>query len=117
MVFFEFLSDYETVCRVLKREVPALYGKTKTRDAARIVREWNAGRTPVLTLHPRSAAYGLNMQDSGNVIVWYTVPWSFEMLNQGTARIWRQGQKHKVLCYYLIKNAGTKVSQTAKTVS
>lgn len=102
MVFFEFLSDYETICRVLKRQVPALYGQTKTKDAARIVRDWNAGRTPVLALHPRSAAYGLNMQDSGNVIVWYTVPWSFEMINQGTARIWRQGQKHKVLCYYLI---------------
>lgn len=49
-----------------------------------------------------SAAYGLNMQDSGNVLVWYTIPWSFEMLNQGTARLWRQGQQHKVLCYYLI---------------
>lgn len=102
MVFFEFLSDYESICRVLRRQVPALYGGTKVKEANKIVNEWNAGRTPVLALHPRSAAYGLNLQDSGNVIVWYTVPWSYEMLNQGTARLWRQGQKNKVLCYYLI---------------
>lgn len=102
MVFFEFLSDYRTICRVLRREVPALYGATSTRDAATTVRRWNAGHLPVLAVHPRSAAYGLNMQDSGNVIVWYTVPWSFEMVNQGTARLWRQGQQRNVLCHYLI---------------
>ncbi len=102
LVFFEFMSDYQTICRVLKKDVPALYGKTKAKDAARYVKEWNAGRLPVLALHPRSAAYGLNLQDSGNVLVWYTLTWSFEMVNQGIARLWRQGQQNKVLCYYLL---------------
>ncbi|MFA7333767.1 MAG: DEAD/DEAH box helicase [Kiritimatiellia bacterium] len=102
MVFFEFKADYASLCNVLKYDVPALHGATRAADGAKIVRDWNAGRLPVLALHPRSAAYGLNLQDSGNVIVWYTIPWSFEMLNQGTARLWRQGQKHKVMCYYLI---------------
>lgn len=102
LVFFEFASDYETICQTLGYTVPALYGKTKPRDAQRWLRDWNAGRLPVLALHPRSAAYGLNMQDSGNVIVWYTLPWSFEMVNQGIARLWRQGQKNNVLVYYLL---------------
>lgn len=102
MVFFEFRSDYESICRVLGYEVPALHGRTRAKDAVKWVRQWNEGKLPVLGMHPRSAAYGLNLQDSGNVIVWYTVPWSFEMLNQGTMRLWRQGQQNKVLCYYLI---------------
>lgn len=102
MVFFEFVSDFQSICDVLKYEPPALYGKTKAKSAAKIIRDWNEGRVPVLALHPRSAAYGLNLQDSGHVIVWYTLPWSFEMVNQGIARLWRQGQKNKVLVYYLL---------------
>jgi SNF2 family DNA or RNA helicase len=102
LVFFEFLSDYVTICQTLGYEVPVLYGRTKSRDAARWLKQWNAGRLPVFALHPRSAAYGLNMQNSGNIVVWYTVPWSYEMINQGIARLWRQGQRNKVLAYYLL---------------
>lgn len=102
LVFFEFQSDYQTICDTLGYKVPVLYGKTKPSDGRRWLEQWNKGKLPVFALHPRSAAYGLNMQDSGNVIVWYTVPWSFEMVNQGTARLWRQGQKNNVLSYYLL---------------
>lgn len=267
MVFFEFISDYETMCATLGYEIPALYGKTKERDFNKIVEKWNRGTIPVLALHPRclhpqtlvltehrgwipiievqddervfdgvefvshdgcrlsgtrpvidkfgitmtpdhlilvngkwiqaqhvpdnedfrkraayhpnrqvnetgtcalyelwngnhdaalksvqkrgrgsdsvskikipqepqdaikvydlincgprnrfvvrnadgemfvvhnSAGYGLNLQDSGRVIVFYTLPWSFELVSQGIGRLWRQGQKNKVLCYYLL---------------
>lgn len=102
LVFFEFLSDYITICDVLGYQVPALYGKTTARDGARFIERWNKGRLPVLACHPRSASYGLNLQDAGNVVVWYTVPWSYEMVNQGIARLWRQGQKNKVRAYYLL---------------
>ena len=102
LVFFEFQSDYETICRVLKRDVPVLYGRTSQRDAKRWLKDWNAGRLPVFALHPRSAAYGLNLQDAGNHIVFYTLPWSFEMVNQGIARLWRQGQKKTVVVHYLM---------------
>jgi SNF2 family DNA or RNA helicase len=104
MVFFEFLSDYESICRVMKYEVPALYGRTSAKAANKIINDWNAGRLPLVALHPRSAAYGVNMQDSGRVVVWYTLPWSYELINQGIARVWRQGQRNKVLSYSLIVN-------------
>lgn len=102
MIFFEFLSDYESICRTLGQTVPALYGRTKTKDANKIVNDWNAGRLPFLALHPRSASYGLNLQNSGRVVVFYTCPWSYEMVEQGIARLWRQGQANKVLVYYLL---------------
>jgi len=105
MVFFEFLHDYEAICKVLG-PTPALYGGTSTRDAVQHVEDWNAGRLPALALHPRSAAYGVNLQDSGSVIVWFTIPWSYEMVHQGTCRLWRQGQRNKVIVHYLIV-AGT----------
>lgn len=102
LVFFEFVSDYVTICETLGYAVPVLYGKTKQKDAKKWLHQWNTGRLPVFALHPRSAAYGLNMQDSGNIVVWYTVPWSYEMINQGIARLWRQGQRNKVKSYYLL---------------
>jgi SNF2 family DNA or RNA helicase len=84
--------------------VPALYGRTSAKAANKIINDWNAGRLPLVALHPRSAAYGVNMQDSGRVVVWYTLPWSYELINQGIARVWRQGQRNKVLSYSLIVN-------------
>jgi len=101
LIFFEYIHDYQTICRVLG-DIPAIYGGTKASDIPRLVRKWNAGEIPFLAVHPRSAAYGLNMQDSGNIVLWYTVPWSYELVNQGIARLWRQGQKNKVISYYLV---------------
>lgn len=102
MIFFEFMSDYVSICKALGKQVPVLYGKTKVRDADRWIQQWNDGKLPYLALHPRSASHGLNLQDSGRVLVWYTLPWSFELLDQGIKRLWRQGQQNKVLSYYLI---------------
>lgn len=102
MVFFEFLSDYVTICKTLGYEVPALYGKTKRRDADKWIRQWNAGKIPVFALHPRSASFGLNLQNAGNVVVFFSIPWSFEMVHQGIARLWRSGQKNNVIAYYLM---------------
>lgn len=102
LVFFEYLSDYISICQVLGYDVPALYGATKASDARLWLKQWNAGKLPVLTCHPKSAAYGINMQNSGNVVVFYTIPWSLEMIIQGTGRIWRQGQKQHVMAYYLL---------------
>jgi SNF2 family DNA or RNA helicase len=102
MIFFEYVSDYLNICETLKKTVPVIYGGTKVREVNSIERKWNAGKLPFLALHPRSAAYGLNLQDSANVIVFYTIPWSQELITQSIGRLWRQGQKNKVLVYYFL---------------
>jgi len=101
LVFFEYHHDYAKICATLG-EVPAIYGGTRARDVPRIVARWNRGEIPVLALHPRSAGWGLNMQDSGHALVWYTLPWSYELIRQGIGRLWRQGQKNRVFNYALI---------------
>ncbi len=101
IVFFEYLHDYIAICDMFG-PTPALYGGTKEKDAVNIYKDWNAGRIPILALHPRSAAYGLNLQQCGHDILWYTVPWSYEMINQGIARLWRRGQLNQVNVNYLV---------------
>ena len=56
----------------------------------------------MLLCQPASVQYGLNMQDGGHIIVWYTPTWNLEQYQQANARLHRQGQKAPVVCYRLI---------------
>jgi SNF2 family DNA or RNA helicase len=42
------------------------------------IADWNAGKIPVLFAHPASAGHGLNLQDGGNIIVYFSVMWNLE---------------------------------------
>lgn len=67
-----------------------------------ILRDWNTGRIRMLLCQPASVQYGLNMQNGGHIIVWYTPTWNLEQYQQANARLHRQGQERPVLCYRLI---------------
>lgn len=49
-----------------------------------------------------SAAYGLNLQEGGNHVVWFGLNWSLELYQQANKRLHRQGQKEKVIIHHLI---------------
>jgi SNF2 family DNA or RNA helicase len=53
----------------------------------RTIADWNAGRTPVLLAHPASAGHGLNLQDGGNIIVFFGLWWNLEEHEQIIERI------------------------------
>lgn len=81
------------------------------------IRDWNTGKIKLLLLHPASAGHGLNLQKGGHTMVWYTVPWSLELYQQATARIYRQGQASKTvnLIHIVTKNTfDQKVAQAIK---
>lgn len=42
------------------------------------IRDWNAGKIPVMFAHPASAGHGLNLQDGGNIIVFFGLNWNLE---------------------------------------
>jgi SNF2 family DNA or RNA helicase len=71
-------------------------------EAKPIIDAWNAGKLPVLYVHPASAGHGLNLQDGGNTIVWYGQTWSMEEHEQTIARLRRRGQKKTVWCHYIL---------------
>jgi len=79
-----------------------LNSKTKNEEARKIKREWNAGRIPVLFAHPETAAHGLNMQGSGGIVIFFALTWNFENYDQFIRRIWRQGQKRRVIVYRIL---------------
>lgn len=76
--------------------------KVRNIDTAKDIEDWNAGKIPVALIHPASAGHGLNLQEGGSTIVWFSEIWSLELYQQLNARLWRQGQKHTVVIEHLV---------------
>lgn len=51
------------------------------------ISDWNYGRIPVLFAHPASAGHGLNLQDGGNILVYFSHDWNLENRQQIIERI------------------------------
>ncbi len=71
------------------------------------IKDWNAGRIPILFAHPASAGHGLNLQDGGNILVFFAVDWNLELHEQiieriGPARQAQAGHKRPVYVHYII---------------
>ena len=93
LVAYWFKHDRE---RILKR-FPARDINTK-----KDIEDWNEGKIPVALIHPASAGHGLNLQEGGSTIVWFSFTWSLELYQQLNARLYRQGQKHTVIIEHLV---------------
>ena len=75
-------------------------------DTAADAEAWNRGELDVLLAHPASCAYGLNLQDGGRHVIWYTLPWALELYQQANARLYRQGQEKPVIIHRLLVQGG-----------
>lgn len=71
-------------------------------DSAGDIEDWNKGDISVALIHPASAGHGLNLQQGGSTIVWFSQIWSLELYQQLNARLWRQGQKQTVIVQHLV---------------
>lgn len=68
--------------------------------------KWNRGEIPVGLIQPASVGMGINLQEGGCHLIWYSIPWSLQDFSQTNARIFRQGQKNTVVIQLLV-TAGT----------
>jgi SNF2 family DNA or RNA helicase len=94
IVYYNYKHDLERIKRYFK--------DVRTLETEEDISDWNAGRVPILALHPASAGHGLNLQHGGNIIVWFGLNWSLELYQQANARLHRQGQTSKVIAYLLV---------------
>ena len=74
--------------RILARFPQAVQLKDSETIAA-----WNRGEIPVLLAHPAGAGHGLNLQDGGHIIVWFSPTYDQELIEQFIDRLYRQGQR------------------------
>lgn len=66
------------------------------------VNDWIAGKYQIIAVHPASAAHGLNLHVGGcSTQLWFTMPDSQELWEQGNRRLARKGQERDVIAHIL----------------
>lgn len=98
LVFYNFQHDRDRIINCLSKSHLKV-GELKSPET---IDQWNRKELDILLAHPASAAYGLNLQTGGNVIVWFGLNWSLELYQQANARLYRQGQKENVIIHHLV---------------
>jgi SNF2 family DNA or RNA helicase len=107
-VAFEFEHDKIRLQRYLKKhakqfaKAPFIDGKTKDAVATRYMERWNKGKYPVMFGQTSVCAHGLNLQGKGGIVIYFALTWNLEDYEQFYRRIWRQGQKRRVIVYRLV---------------
>lgn len=96
LVFYGYRHERERILKYFEG-----YGPRELKNEQDI-EDWNAGRIGLLIAHPASVGYGLNLQQGGHRIIWYSLPWSLELYQQANARLYRQGQTKPVIISHLI---------------
>ena len=98
LVFYNFKHDLERLKKVLTKN-KINFRKLESKEDQK---DWNEGRINVLLTHPASSAYGLNLQEGGNHVIWFGLNWNYELYIQANKRLHRQGQKEKVIIHHLV---------------
>ena len=98
LVFYNFKHDLERIQKAFKKSNLEIRKYEGPKD----LKDWNRGRIDILLTHPASSAYGLNLQEGGNHIIWFGLNWDYELYVQANKRLHRQGQKKTVFIHHLV---------------
>ena len=117
LVAYEFHHDLDRIRKALGKKLPAINGDTSMGESAALAAAWNAGKIPVLCGHPQAMGHGLNLQACGHHIAWYSLTWNYELYDQLIRRVYRQGQKNRVVVHRILarKTADEAVAKALRT--
>lgn len=93
LIGYNFKHDLDALKVEFKKDLVTM-GGASMKECASIEARWNAGKIPMLACYPGSAALGLNLQQCGQDVVWYSLIDNWEDYHQFILRIERQGSKH-----------------------
>lgn len=100
LVAYHFKSDLARLLKAFPR------GRHLDQDP-QTIRDWNAGKVPVLFAHPASAGHGLNLQDGGNILAVFGHNWNLEEYQQileriGPTRQFQAGHNRPVFIHHIV---------------
>jgi hypothetical protein len=84
------------------------FPKGKMLDASpQTLTDWNNGKIPLLFAHPASCGHGLNLQDGGNILVFFSHWWDLEQYQQiieriGPTRQAQAGHNRPVFIHHIV---------------
>ena len=100
LVAYQFKSDLDRLQRAFPK------GRVLDKNPQTII-DWNEGKIPILFAHPASAGHGLNLQDGGNIICFFSHWWNLEEYLQiieriGPTRQAQAGHDRPVFIHHII---------------
>lgn len=98
LVFYNYQHDRKRILEALESKGFRVRELNTTQDED----DWNARKINILLAHPASSAYGLNLQQGGNHVIWFGLTWNYELYTQANKRLHRQGQTEKVIIHHLV---------------
>jgi SNF2 family DNA or RNA helicase len=92
LVGFHYKADLK---KLLNRfpKTPYFATDVSRQQKQQIENAWNKGKLPLLFAQIHSTARGLNLQESGNHVAFYSLTWPWDDYEQFIGRVARQGQK------------------------
>ncbi len=98
LIAYWFRHDRDRIMQRLKERGLAPRELKSGQDIA----DWNEGKIPIGLISPASAGHGLNIQQGGHILIWFSMIWSLEKYMQTNARLWRQGQEEVVTIHHIV---------------
>lgn len=86
LVAYWFKTDLARL-KSLYPKAPVVAEAKTERALNKLQDEWNAGKHPVMFIHPQSGGHGLNLQGGGNVLVFFSMLWGREAYAQVCERM------------------------------
>lgn len=103
LVAYEFNHDLERLLKILGKDTPYIGKGIAPKRTREISALWNAGKLPLLLGHPQSMGLGMNLQQAGHHVCWFTPTWNYELYDQLNRRVYRQGNKaRRVFIHHLV---------------
>ena len=81
--------------------IQAAIPNAKRLGGADDITAWNRGEIPIALVNAASHGHGLNLQDGGHHIIFYSLDWNLDNHLQLRKRLHRSGQKHTVIEHYI----------------
>lgn len=106
LVAYDFQHDLDRIREKLG-DLPYIGGGVSSKLATSLEKQWNRGELPVLLGHPQSIGHGLNLQEAGHHVAWYSLTWDYELYDQLIRRVLRQGNKSKRVFVHHLLARGT----------
>lgn len=89
IIAYHFRHDRERILEAFPKMTLAKRGSMR-----QIVEDWNRGKIRHLLAHPRNIGHGLNMQYGGNLIILFSISYSYEAYWQLIGRLRRSDNPH-----------------------
>jgi len=105
LVFYWYQHERERLLAALEDGFPGL--RVRVYNGGKDADDWNSGVVDLLLAHPASCGYGLNLQQGGHHMIWFSFPnWALEVYQQACKRLHRQGQQFPVVSHLLVVQGG-----------